>query len=32
MGSAYKALKNYDFAIEAFKNAIKLDTADPFDV
>ena len=29
MGMAYKALTNYDSAIEAFKNAISLDTSDP---
>ena len=32
MGMAYKALTNYDSAIEAFKNAIKIDTTDPNDI
>ena len=29
MGIAYKALTNYDSAIESFKNGIALDTSDP---
>ena len=32
MGQGYKALKNFDEAIKAFKQAIMMDTEDPNDI